>query len=200
MAQLWFRYHLTLQKPSGLIFQLTHTVRGRAFTVSVLGSGKFWTLSFPQEVACKSRGDSSEIWIRLLPRVLWSSLPWTLLATPKTQNSSQSTYLLHKVTARGIHHLACKTVPLPTTGPQWEHVVTPSHQLSDMITQHFKRWQALPQFSPKTSQCLSPLLHKTIVCQPCATLELEEREVACVRPFFQSKQPTSTTKPAMLNK
>lgn len=139
-------------------------------------------------VTCKGRDDSFGIWVRLLPWVLWNSLHWTLLPTPKTQGSPQPIRLLYQhqcqkevLTTSLVEKFLC---PLLGCGRSMEQLLPISCQQAKRSTDALEDGEHCLSFHLKLASPCHLCSMKLLFPRPCITLGLEEeREAACTRSF-----------------
>lgn len=144
-------------------------------------------LPFPWVATCKGR-DSFGIWVRLLPWVLWSSLHWTFLPTPKTQGSPQSIHRLYQRQCQKevlTTSLAEKFFCPPLGCARSMKQLPISCQTKKGSTNTSEDCEHCLSFHLKLASPCHLCSMKLLLPRPCITLELEEeRQAACTKRFF----------------
>lgn len=142
-------------------------------------------------VTCKGRDDSFGIWVRVLLWVLWSSLHWTCLPTPKTQGSPQPIHLLYQpqcqkelLTTSLAEKFLCL---LLGCGRSMEQFLPIGCQTTKPSTNTSEDGEHCLSFHLKLAAPCHLCSVKLLFPRPCITLELaEEREAACTRSFCKN--------------
>ena len=124
------------------------------------------------------------IWVRLLPWVLWSSLPRTLSPTPKTQGSPQPIRLLYQrqcqkevLTTSLAEKFLC---PLLGCGRSIEQLLLISCQRTKLSTNILEDGEHCLICHLKPANPCHLCSTKLLFPRLCITLELEEeKEAAC---------------------